>query len=120
MERNYVQQFKKGALEMVLLCLISRGETYGYEIIAELNRRGGEVLGYAREGTVYPVLYRLEKAGLIQCRISRSAANGRAKKYYSLTEEGGRELEELTAFWKEYTRCINTWIEDDSLQEVSE
>ena len=49
MNQKYIQQFKKGSLEMVLLSLIARKETYGYEIIAELNERGASVLGYARE-----------------------------------------------------------------------
>ena len=47
---------------MILLCLIAKKETYGYEIITELNKNGAAVLGYAREGTVYPILYRLQEA----------------------------------------------------------
>ena len=58
MNSKYVQQFKKGSLEMILLCLIGRKETYGYEIITELNN-SASVLGYAKEGTIYPILYRL-------------------------------------------------------------
>ena len=61
MNNRYVQQFKKGALEMILLALIAEKETYGYEIIAKLNQGGAAVLGYAREGTVYPSLW------LIRC-----------------------------------------------------
>ena len=53
MDNRYVQQFKKGALEMILLCLIGREETYGYEIISQLNQSAA-ILGYAKEGTVYP------------------------------------------------------------------
>lgn len=49
MDNRYVQQFKKGSLEMILLSLIGRRETYGYEIITELNR-SASVLGYAKEG----------------------------------------------------------------------
>ena len=45
MDNRYVQQFKKGSLEMILLCLIGRKETYGYEIITELNN-SASVLGY--------------------------------------------------------------------------
>ena len=52
MDGKYVQQFKKGSLEMILLCLIAKKETYGYEIIAALNAHGAAVLGYAKEGTV--------------------------------------------------------------------
>ena len=51
MNNKYVQQFKKGSLEMILLCLIGRKETYGYEIITELNN-SASVLGYAKEGTI--------------------------------------------------------------------
>ena len=87
MEQRYVQQFKKGSLEMILLSLIGRRETYGYEIITELNRSAA-VLGYAKEGTIYPILYRLQEAGLIRCRLAPAAANGGSKKYYSLTEKG--------------------------------
>ena len=56
-ENKFEQQFKKGSLEMVLLSLISEKETYGYEIITNLNEKGGRIFGYTREGTVYPVLY---------------------------------------------------------------
>ena len=50
MDGKYMQQFKKGLAEMVLLCLIARGETYGYEIITALNAHGAAVWGYARKG----------------------------------------------------------------------
>lgn len=112
MESRYVQQFKKGSLEMILLCLIGKRETYGYEIITALNRNGASVLGYAREGTVYPILYRLQEAELIQCRIAPAAANGGSKKYYSLTDKGRETLKELVAFWKSYTECVNGFIQD--------
>ena len=110
MNQKYIQQFKKGSMEMVLLSLIARKETYGYEIIAELNERGASVLGYAREGTVYPILYRLQETGLLQCRIAPAAANGSSKKYYSLTEDGKATLQEMVNFWGDYTKCINRFI----------
>lgn len=106
---RYVQQFKKGALEMLLLCLIARKETYGYEILTRLNTCAG-VLGPAREGTVYPILYRLQEAGLITARLAPSPANGRSKKYYSLTGKGRAALEELLSFWDEYQTCVNGFI----------
>ena len=73
MEDRYVQQFKKGSLEMILLSLIGRKETYGYELIAALNA-SASVLGYAKEGTIYPILYRLQEGGLIWCRLAPAAA----------------------------------------------
>ena len=111
MEGRYVQQFKKGALEMILLCLIAEKETYGYEILTQLNSRGGTVLGYAREGTIYPILYRLQEQGLVKTRLAPAAANGGSKKYYSLTEKGGQVLEELTSFWQDYARCVESFIQ---------
>lgn len=111
MEQRYVQQFKKGSLEMILLSLIGRRETYGYEIITELNRSAA-VLGYAKEGTIYPILYRLQEAGLIRCRLAPAAANGGSKKYYSLTEKGTEVLRELIGFWTDYTACVNEFPAD--------
>ena len=119
MEHRYVQQFKKGALEMILLSLIGRGETYGYEIITELNRSAA-VLGYAKEGTIYPILYRLQEAGLVQCRLAKAAANGGPKKYYTLTQKGKEALEELTAFWASYTDCVNGYLAAGRQTEGSE
>ena len=110
MDHRYVQQFKKGSLEMILLCLIGRKETYGYEILTELNRSAA-VLGYAKEGTVYPILYRLQEARLIQCRLVPAAANGGSKKYYALTEKGREALGELLFFWSDYEKCVNGFIE---------
>lgn len=95
---------------MILLCLIAKKETYGYEIITDLNNGSAAVLGYAKEGTVYPILYRLQEAGLIQCRIAPAAANGGSKKYYSITEKGRATLSELMDFWRRYTVCVNGFL----------
>ena len=119
MENRYVQQFKKGSLEMILLCLIARKETYGYEIITELNTGSAAVLGYAREGTVYPILYRMQESGLIKCRIAPATANGGCEKYYSLTEKGRETLLELLSFWDDYTVCVNGFIQKCALKEAN-
>ncbi|MDO4650041.1 MAG: PadR family transcriptional regulator [Eubacteriales bacterium] len=120
MESRYVQQFKKGSLEMILLCLIAKKETYGYEIITELNDNGAAVLGYAKEGTIYPILYRLQEADMIKCRVAPAAANGGSKKYYSLTPKGRETLNELIDFWDDYKNCVNGFITAYRQTEVSE
>lgn len=119
MDNRYIRQFKKGSLEMILLCLIGRKETYGYEIITELNSSTASVLGYAREGTIYPILYRLQEAELIHCRLAPATANGGSKKYYSLTHKGNTVLHELIQFWADYESCVNGFISDYQQTEVS-
>ena len=118
MDSRYVQQFKKGSLEMMLLCLIGHKETYGYEIITALNGKAS-VLGYAKEGTIYPILYRMQEAELIQCRLAPAAANGGSKKYYSLTQKGIDVLNELILFWANYTECVNGFIDNYQHSEVA-
>lgn len=117
MDSKYIQQFKKGSLEMILLCLIQKKETYGYEIITKLNEKSACVLGPAKEGTVYPILYRLQQQGLIKSRLVPAQANGGTKKYYSLTEKGQQTLAELLSFWEVYTGCINQLIDSCGLEE---
>ncbi len=110
-DAKYIRQFKKGAMELVLLGLLREGEAYGYQLICQLDRRGGAIFGGAREGTIYPVLYRLEEAGLIRSRLA--AEGGRERKYYALTDRGRETLEELTSFWQEFTRCVNGFLEEE-------
>ncbi|MBQ2070387.1 MAG: PadR family transcriptional regulator [Bacilli bacterium] len=77
-------QILKGVLEGCVLAVIARGETYGYEILSVLEGAGFENL---MEGTLYPVLTRLEKKGLISCRKAKSPF-GPMRKYYSVTKKG--------------------------------
>lgn len=90
-------QLIKGILEGCVLAIIEKGETYGYEILILLEGNGFDTLG---EGTLYPVLTRLDKKGLISCRRAKSPL-GPIRKYYSLTEEGEVFLE---AFKESYIK----------------
>ena len=90
-------QLLKGILEGCVLAIIAEGETYGYEIIGELEKAGFEDIG---EGTLYPVLTRLDKNRLIRCRRAKSPL-GPVRKYYSITAEGTKALDD---FKERYTR----------------
>lgn len=92
-------QLMKGVLEGCVLQIIARGETYGYEILSKLEQAGFEALG---EGTLYPVLTRLDKNGLIECRRAKSPL-GPIRKYYSVTGQGMQEL----ADFKEKYAALN-------------
>jgi DNA-binding PadR family transcriptional regulator len=85
----------KGVLEGCVLEIISRKATYGYEITQQLRRQGFvDVV----EGTVYTILVRLEKSGLVSIEKKPSEV-GPPRKFYSLTEAGQKELH---LFWKKW------------------
>ena len=92
-------QLLKGILEGCVLSIISRGETYGYEILAELIACGFQGL---MEGTLYPILTRLEKKKLIQCRKEKSPF-GPIRKYFSITPEGEIYLNSFRGSYRKIT-----------------
>lgn len=94
-------QLLKGILEGCVLAIIARGETYGYDILALLEKEGFSDL---QEGTLYPILARLEKRGAIQCRIGASPYGPR-RRYYSITLEGQIYLKQ---FLLSYEKVITT------------
>ena len=92
-------QLMKGILEGCVLSVIAEHETYGYEILQRLT--GSGFTGLA-EGTMYPVLTRLEKNGYIQCRKEKSPL-GPIRKYYSVTDAGTTHLREFCESYKSIT-----------------
>lgn len=97
-------QLLRGILEGCVLAVIAEGETYGYEILARLEKNGFEAL---LEGTLYPVLTRLEKKGHISCRREKSPY-GPVRKYYSVTKDGISALEAFKANYKKITAAADT------------
>ncbi len=93
-------QLIRGVLEGCVLGIIAQGETYGYEILSKLEQAGFENL---LEGTLYPVLTRLEKKGLIACRKAKSPF-GPIRKYFSITEAGKHYFSE---FKESYVRIMS-------------
>jgi PadR family transcriptional regulator PadR len=96
---------KRGTLEMLLLKLLSERQMYGYELVSTLETRAGGQF-QVKEGTLYPVLYRLEDAGLIEARWE-TAERSVPRKYYRLTEAGRHQLEILITDWQEFDAAIN-------------
>lgn len=95
-------QLLKGVLEGCVLGIIRKGETYGYEILSVMEVAGFENLA---EGTLYPVLARLDKQGAIVCRKAKSPL-GPIRKYYSITAEGEERYQEFRKNFKQMV--INT------------
>ena len=88
--RRLRKQTLDGNVETLLLAILRAGPSYGYAIVKELNDRAEGILQLG-EGTIYPVLHRLEEKKLIAARW-RLAENGRQRKYYRLTAKGHKAL----------------------------
>lgn len=95
----------KGHLDLLLLAILGDGPAHGYALIEELRRRSGEAFDLP-EGTVYPALHRLERAGLVQSRWDDSAA--RRRRVYALSREGGAALAERRAEWGGFRRAVES------------
>lgn len=92
---SWATQLRKGIVELMILSLVSREQLYGYAIVRELKERGGLVAG---EGTVYPVLRRLEADGLVTAAWSDEGPAG-PRKYYRITVEGRAFLARAWEEW---------------------
>ena len=98
-------QFKKGVLEMCVLVLLGERDRYGYELVQDISHRF-EI----SEGSIYPLLRRLRDEDCVSTYLQESA-EGPARKYYSLTDQGISNRDGLVAEWKEFTTAVNGLLE---------
>jgi PadR family transcriptional regulator len=94
----------KGHLDMIVLAALSARPAHGYAVIEEIRRRSAGAFDLP-EGTVYPVLHRLEQAGLLSGRWV-TADSGRRRRVYEVTRRGRRELAEQRAVWRQFSDAI--------------
>ena len=94
-------QFKKGVLELCVLVLLDRKDCYGYEMVDEISKNIS-----ISEGTIYPLLRRLKKEGLVSSYLKESQ-DGPPRKYYQFTEQGKEKKENLVAEWNEFSAAVN-------------
>ena len=99
----------KGSADSLLLYLMGQQPMYGYQIIKELDRRSQGYFKFS-EGTLYPALHRLEKAGLILGKW-QMLPSGRQRKYYYLTDKGRRVLAEKMSQWQDFAAAMNLIIQ---------
>ena len=105
MESRFEQQLKKGVLEMLVLGLVCEQESYGYALLARLEERSGGFLKL-KEGTLYPILYRLEDEGLITASWQAGPGGGAPQKYYQATPAGEGELCARRQAWAALCACV--------------
>lgn len=89
---------------MCLMSIIDEEPSYGYEMVAKLRRRG---LDLASEGSIYPLLSRLQKQGVIEGYLVQSS-EGPARKYYRMSKEGERTLAQWRSDWNGFRSSVDS------------
>jgi PadR family transcriptional regulator, regulatory protein PadR len=102
--RGIARELRRGSLELIVLHLLSLGEAYGYEIVTTLTERTNGSLEVT-DGTLYPVLYRLERGGFVDVRWE-TPQRGVPRKYYRLTNAGEAELARLSHEWNTFASAM--------------
>lgn len=110
MNDKYERQMKKGVLDMIVLKLLSSEAKYGYQIIQEMKDKSGEIF-LLKDGTLYPILYRLEDDGLVSSKWSEAEGKQVARKYYEITAAGLSTLQEIEAVWERISAGISRIME---------
>lgn len=100
-----------GLLELCLLGLLAEQRDYGLSLTGRMAEAG---LGSVPGGTLYPALLRLETAGLV-CTKREPSTSGPPRKYFELTKEGLRALDDLRGEWRDFSQSINVVLGDRTL-----
>ena len=93
-------QMKRGMVEVCILSLLTRSDSYGYQLIKDI----GSIMDLS-ESTLYPVLRRLEGAGSL--KVYSVEHNGRLRKYYAITEEGKKRIQEFLLEWADVKKVYD-------------
>lgn len=111
MNSKYERQLKKGVLEILVLKLLDQQTMYGYQIIQTLKEYSNSMF-LLKEGTLYPILYRLEEEGCLTSFWSHSDSKEVPKKFYQITDKGKEELKELIDLWSFFSLEVAKILED--------
>jgi len=101
-------QLKKGVLTLCVLALLNRRDSYAYEIASTLS----DAIGMG-EGTIYPLMRRMQSDGLVETYLVESTA-GPSRKYYRLTDAGRAALSAQGAEWRGFARAVDALLDDQA------
>jgi PadR family transcriptional regulator PadR len=96
-------ELRRGVLEHCVLAVVRQKESYAFEIVRALSDAGGLVTS---EGTIYPLLSRLRRDGLVQTTW-RESESGPPRRYYQLTSEGQQALDSFVGDWTRFRDAVN-------------
>jgi PadR family transcriptional regulator PadR len=107
---NWTTQARKGVLDLAVLNALRGRRLYGYEIVKRLKRVRGLVIS---EGTIYPIMSRLQRERLVDSSLEPSP-EGPARKYYRLTRVGEATLDRMNGIWDAITDGMEELQDDDT------
>ncbi|MCT4592932.1 MAG: PadR family transcriptional regulator [Anaeromicrobium sp.] len=99
-------QFKKGVLELCVLVLLDKKDCYGYELVEKISK-----YITISEGTIYPLLRRLQKEGYFTSYLKESS-EGPPRKYYKITTSGQNVKDDLIKEWNFFVKGVNDLINE--------
>src|SRR5690349_16517023 len=107
---DYDREFLTGTVGVLILSLLTERAMYGYEMLQEAERRSAKQF-QMKEGTLYPALHQMERAGLLKS-VWRDSESGRGRKYYSLTAKGRRHAESKRRQWESISAAMRAILGD--------
>ena len=102
-----LSQLRRGVLEFCVLALLRDGERYSYDLVRALGDAEGLVTS---EGTLYPLLGRLRREGLVQSSW-RESASGPPRRYYRITRDGDAALRAFANQWVQFRASVDSLLE---------
>ena len=115
-DAKWLSQVKRGLLELCILNLVSRESTYGYQIVKRLTAVPGLEIP---PGTIYPLLSRLKREGLLTSVLVESL-QGPARRTYTLTAAGRRHMREINEAWREIAQAVMEFMDPQAQREGGE
>lgn len=109
MEPGSLSQLRRGALEHCVLALLQDEPRYAFDLVTELGRHRSLVTS---EGTIYPLLSRLRKDGMVLSE-HRESDQGPPRRYYRLTRQGRDSLDRFVAEWREFRDAVDETLRKD-------
>jgi PadR family transcriptional regulator PadR len=102
---RFSKELIKGSTKNLILAVLSDDEMYGYQIVKSILARSGDELAFG-EGTIYPALHSLEKAGMLKSHWVEQQS-GPNRKYYTLTKKGRKQLTTAKQEWQDFSGAVN-------------